>query len=86
MSQVFAYTFDACHWMVDAETEVIELTNVEDSESEQEDKKEEFKNRAHINGNADLSFLIISNQSMVNNFYNSHLPEIHTPPPEFSFG
>lgn len=82
ITQIFAHTFDSCYWMVDAEFELIELSNAEDNETEKEDKKEEIRDRSNVSTNDDLSYLLKAYQNLVWRNYTSHDPEINTPPPE----
>jgi len=70
--------------MIDAETEIVELTNnVEDSEQDKEEHKKKlsnkFKMRSKIVDAQDAFLKCLHAQDVAS----LHIPEIHTPPPEF---
>lgn len=83
ISQITVNTIDCCHWMIDAETEIVELTNnVEDSEQDKEEHKKNLSNKYRIQSqmaDAQDAFLKCLHAQDVAAL---HIPEIHTPPPE----
>lgn len=87
LGQVWASTYSFCHWIVDMESELIELVHSEEGEAEKEDIKKEKEIRISWNSRVmNISSLIPSYQHQdVSFFLSLHHPEITTPPPERLF-
>ena len=82
VGQLLASTVSYCHWMIDANSELIELCNAEDSDPEEE-KDDKLR--------VDLCFpkfdvsTSLAKNVLSKNFSPTPHPEITTPPPEFLF-
>ncbi len=87
ISQLWAGTIMYCHWVVDCETELIELFGSEDGEaeeSEKEKKEEKVERLRHLSE-------MLNDDSLLNlarfNHAQRFLPIVHqeiiTPPPEY---
>ncbi len=89
--QIMTETLPYCYVMFNAETEIIELTNLEEKEGEEEDKKENQKeNKKKKEDRQNIAFLFNLDKSHMLNeiIHQSDIiaslfhPEILTPPPE----
>ena len=66
--------------MFGVDTELIELSNVEDTESEEEDKKDEIRLDYYNLAYDELIIIFVTLHAKY--FLSLHHPEVSTPPPE----
>lgn len=87
IGQFWANTVSHCHWMIDSESELIELCSSEDSETEEEIEKKEKNKKIDINITALQSNILIFAAifSQLEDFKSVHYLENTTPPPEHFF-
>ena len=84
ISQLWVYSDTYCHWMIDSESDLIELCKTGDSETEEENKKEK-KDKIRIDLHSVKFENFVSTNVILHAeyFLSLHHPEITTPPPEF---
>lgn len=77
---------DYCYWMIDSDTEFVELNNSEDNESEEENESKEKKEKTRSNPFYNNYILVNFNLNRFSfqNFKSIHQPDVTTPPPKFS--
>lgn len=85
IGQLSSNTLTYYYWMFDGDSELIELSTVEDNESEEEDKKEEKKEEIRLDSyDAKYDELIAVGMTLyATNFLSLHHPDVSTPPPKY---
>ena len=84
VGQLWANAATYCQWMVDSESQLIELCTTDDSESEKEESQEEKNDKLTI----DMHDMRLNNPHNIlvllhsEDLYSLHEPEVTTPPPE----
>gem|GEM_PF-2026008 len=84
LGQLWANAATYCQWMMDSESELIELCNTDDSESEKEESKEEKDDKLTLELH-DMRLDIAQNKIVVfrsEYLFSLHDPDVTTPPPE----
>ena len=84
MGQLWANAAAYCQWMVDSESELIELCTTDDSESEKEESQEEKNDKLTIDMH-DMRLDIPHNTLVLlhsEDLFSLHEPDETTPPPE----
>jgi len=82
--QLWANAATFCQWMVDPDSELIELCNMDDTESEKEESKEEKNDKLTIDMD-DMRLDIPQNILVLlhsEDLFSVHDPDVNTPPPE----
>ncbi len=85
LSQIWVNGVSYCHWMMNPESELIELVKeVEDSETEKEEEQKEKDKTFEMKENIKLSSMYLSSIGFVylQDRNSIHPLEITTPPPE----
>jgi len=85
IGQLSSNTLSYCYWLIDGDSELIELSTLEDSESEEEDKKEEKKDEIRFDfyKTAYDELIAICRNLQDKDFLSMHHPDVSTPPPKF---
>ena len=85
VGQLWVNVLSYCCWMIDSESERIELCSSVDNESEEEDNKKEKDDWYRADLHAPKFEISISVVKILHLecFPSNHHPEITTPPPEF---
>lgn len=86
IGQLWVSTINYCNWMIDSETELVELNPSEDSESEEENegKEKKDKNRVPLFSHNSAVDIFKLNSFCFENLISIHHPDVTTPPPKFS--
>ena len=85
IGQLWVSSVNYCYWMIDSDTEFVELNTPEDSESEEENEKKDKKDKNRYNPFAYNSIVNSFNLNSFGfkNFKSLHHPDVTTPPPKF---
>jgi len=84
IGQLWANAATFCQWMVDPDSELIELCNTDDAESEKEESKEEKNDKLTIDmydmrlDNPQNELSVLHSKDLLS----LHDPDVTTPPPE----
>ena len=87
IGQLSSSTLTYCYWLIDRDADLIELSKVEDSESEEEDKKEEQKDEIRLDFHDTTSDYLIATYMTLHakDCPSLHHPEVRTPPPKYLY-
>ncbi len=82
IGQLWVSTVNYCYWMIDSDTEFVELNTSEDSESEEENEVKD-KSRTNSFPLKSIVYIFNVNSFCFENFKSLHHPDVTTPPPKF---
>jgi hypothetical protein len=85
--QLWVNTVSHCYWMMDSETELIELYGSEDTDSEKDDNNKEKDDKVRMDFFIPEFDILISTAKIIHSekILSINHPDIITPPPELSF-